>query len=107
MLYAAGNTTGQQRFFIASEGEPIQDEFELDTSLCDETTCDPTSTLPNICEDGLESDEETGNVEYEFREAYNAESGKYNIKKCLLSKNSKDKAGNEYKLKDDEYAQMV
>lgn len=107
VLYAAGNTTGQQRFFIASEGEPIQDEFELDTSLCDETTCDPTSTLPNICEDGLEPDEETGNVEYEFREAYNAESGKYNIKKCLLSKNSKDKAGNEYKLKDDEYAQMV
>ena len=107
VLYAAGNTTGQQRFFIASEGEPIQDEFELDTSLCDETTCDPTSTLPNICEDGLEPDKETGNVEYEFREAYNAESGKYNIKKCLLSKNSKDKAGNEYKLKDDEYAQMV
>lgn len=107
VLYASGNTTGQQRFFIASEGEPIQDEFELDTSLCDETTCDPTSTLPNICEDGLEPDEETGNVEYEFREAYNAESGKYNIKKCLLSKNSKDKAGNEYKLKDDEYAQMV
>lgn len=107
VLYAAGNTTGQQRFFIASEGEPIQDEFELDTSLCDETTCDPTSTLPNICEDGLEPDEETGNVEYEFREAYNAESGKYNIKKCLLSKNSKDKAGNEYKLKDDEYAKMV
>lgn len=107
VLYASGNTTGQQRFFIASEGEPIQDEFELDTSLCDETTCDPTSTLPNICEDGLEPDEETGNVEYEFREAYNAESKKYNIKKCLLSKNSKDKAGNEYKLKDDEYAQMV
>lgn len=107
VLYASGNTTGQQRFFIASEGEPIQDEFELDTSLCDETTCDPTSTLPNICEDGLEPDKETGNVEYEFREAYNAESGKYNIKKCLLSKNSKDKAGNEYKLKDDEYAQMV
>ncbi len=107
VLYAAGNTTGQQRFFIASEGEPIQDEFELDTSLCDETTCDPTSTLPNICEDGLEPDEETGNVEYEFREAYNAESGKYNIKKCLLSKNSKDKAGNEYKLKDEEYAKMV
>lgn len=107
VLYASGNTTGQQRFFIASEGEPIQDEFELDTSLCDETTCDPSSTLPNICEDGLEPDEETGNVEYEFREAYNAESGKYNIKKCLLSKNSKDKAGNEYKLKDDEYAQMV
>ena len=107
VLYAAGNTTGQQRFFIASEGEPIQDEFELDTSLCDETTCDPTSTLPNICEDGLEPDEETGNVEYEFREAYNTESGKYNIKKCLLSKNSKDKAGNEYKLKDEEYAKMV
>ena len=107
VLYAAGNTTGQQRFFIASEGEPIQDEFELDTSLCDETTCDPTSTLPNICEDGLEPDKETGNVEYEFREAYNSESGKYNIKKCLLSKNSKDKAGNEYKLKDDEYASMV
>ena len=107
VLYASGNTTGQQRFFIASEGEPIQDEFELDTSLCDETTCDPTSTLPNICEDGLEPDKETGNVEYEFREAYNAESGKYNIKKCLLSKNSKDKAGNEYKLKDDEYAQIV
>ena len=107
VLYAAGNTTGQQRFFIASEGEPIQDEFELDTSLCDETTCDPTSTLPNICEDGLEPDEETGNVEYEFREAYNAESGKYNIKKCLLSKNSKDKAGNFYKLVDTEFANKV
>ena len=107
VLYASGNTTGQQRFFIASEGEPIQDEFELDTSLCDETTCDPTSTLPNICEDGLEPDEETGNVEYEFREAYNAESKKYNIKKCLLSKNSKDKAGNFYKLVDTEFANKV
>ena len=106
VLYAAGNSTGQQRFFIASEGEPIQDEFELDTSLCDETTCDPTSTLPNICEDGEEPDE-NGNVEYEFREAYNAESGKYNIKKCLLSKNSKDKAENSYKLVDNEYADMV
>ena len=106
VLYAAGNSTGQQRFFIASEGEPIQDEFELDTSLCDETTCDPTSTLPNICEDGEEPDE-NGNVEYEFREAYNAESGKYNIKKCLLSKNSKDKAENPYKLVDNEYADMV
>ena len=107
VLYAAGNTTGQQRFFIASEGEPIQDEFELDTSLCDETTCDPTSTLPNICEDGLEPDKETGNVEYEFREAYNAESKKYNIKKCLLSKNSKDRAGNFYKLVDTEFANKV
>ena len=107
VLYASGNTTGQQRFFIASEGEPIQDEFELDTSLCDETTCDPTSTLPNICEDGLEPDKETGNVEYEFREAYNAESKKYNIKKCLLSKNSKDKAKNPYKLIDKEYANKV
>lgn len=107
VLYASGNTTGQQRFFIASEGEPIQDEFELDTSLCDETTCDPTSTLPNICEDGLEPDKETGNVEYEFREAYNAESKKYNIKKCLLSKNSKDRAGNFYKLVDTEFANKV
>lgn len=107
VLYASGNTTGQQRFFIASEGEPIQDEFELDTSLCDETTCDPTSTLPNICEDGLEPDKETGNVEYEFREAYNAESGKYNIEKCLLSKNSKDSAGNFYKLVDTEFANKV
>ena len=107
VLYASGNTTGQQRFFIASEGEPIQDEFELDTSLCDETTCDPTSTLPNICEDGLEPDKETGNVEYEFREAYNAESKKYNIKKCLLSKNSKDSAGNFYKLVDTEFANKV
>lgn len=102
-----GYATNAQRFFIATEGEPIQDEFELDTSLCDETTCDPTSTLPNICEDGLEPDKETGNVEYEFREAYNEESGKYNIKKCLLSKNSKDKANNSYKLIDNEYADMV
>ncbi len=102
-----GYATNAQRFFIATEGEPIQDEFELDTSLCDETTCDPTSTLPNICEDGLEPDKDTGNVEYEFREAYNEESGKYNIKKCLLSKNSKDKAGNNYKLIDNEYADMV
>lgn len=102
-----GYATDAQRFFIATEGEPIQDEFELDTSLCDETTCDPTSTLPNICEDGLEPDKETGNVEYEFREAYNEKSGKYNIKKCLLSKNSKDKAGNNYKLIDNEYADMV
>lgn len=102
-----GYADNSQRYFIATEGEPIQDEFELDTSLCDETTCDPTSTLPNICEDGLEPDKETGNVEYEFREAYNEESGKYNIKKCLLSKNSKDKANNSYKLIDNEYADMV
>lgn len=101
-----GYEDDSQRYFIATEGEPIQDEFELDTSLCDETTCDPTSTLPNICEDGEEPDE-NGNVEYEFREAYNAESGKYNIKKCLLSKNSKDKAENPYKLVDNEYADMV
>lgn len=102
-----GYATNAQRFFIATEGEPIQDEFELDTSLCDETTCDPTSTLPNICEDGLEPDKDTGNVEYEFREAYNEESGKYNIKKCLLSKNSKDKADNPYKLIDKDYAEKV
>lgn len=102
-----GYATNAQRFFIATEGEPIQDEFELDTSLCDETTCDPTSTLPNICEDGLEPDKETGNVEYEFREAYNEKSGKYNIKKCLLSKNSKDKADNPYKLIDKDYAEKV
>ena len=103
------NGSGLQTFYayIPETGDPIDLNFELNTSLCDEFSCDPTSTLPNICEDGLEPDEETGNVEYEFREAYNAESGKYNIKKCLLSKNSKDKAGNEYKLKDDEYAQMV
>lgn len=107
VLHPTSQADAMQRFFVETDGEPIQDEFELDTSLCDETTCDPTSTLPNICEDGLEPDKETGNVEYEFREAYNAESKKYNIKKCLLSKNSKDKAGNEYKLKDDEYAQMV
>ncbi|MGN1379824.1 MAG: hypothetical protein ACI4XR_05515, partial [Bacilli bacterium] len=50
VLYAAGNTTGQQRFFIASEGEPIQDIFELDTSLCSEATCDPTITVPTLCE---------------------------------------------------------
>lgn len=102
-----GYTNVSQRYFIATEGEPIQDEFELYVELCDETTCDPTSTLPTICEDGLEPDKETGNVEYEFREAYNAESGKYNIKKCLLSKNSEDAAGNKYKLIDNEYADMV
>lgn len=102
-----GYADNSQRYFIATEGEPIQDEFELDTSLCDETTCDPTSTLPNICEDGLEPDKDTGNVEYEFREAYNEESGKYNIKKCLLSKNSKDKADNPYKLIDKDYAEKV
>ena len=103
------NGSGLQVFYayIPETGDPIDLNFELYADLCDETTCDPTSTLPNICEDGLEPDEETGNVEYEFREAYNAESGKYNIKKCLLSKNSKDKAGNEYKLKDEEYAKMV
>lgn len=105
VLYGYKNNS--QRYFIATEGEPIQDEFELDVELCNETTCDPTSTLPNICEDGLEPDKETGNVEYEFREAYNAESGKYNIKKCLLSKNSEDAAGNKYKLIDNEYADMV
>ena len=103
------NGSGLQVFYayIPETGDPIDLNFELYADLCDETNCDPTSTLPNICEDGLEPDKETGNVEYEFREAYNAESGKYNIKKCLLSKNSKDKAGNEYKLKDNEYAAMV
>lgn len=107
VLHPTSQADAMQRFFVETNGEPIKDEFELDTSLCDETTCDPTSTLPNICEDGLEPDEETGNVEYEFREAYNAESKKYNIKKCLLSKNSKDKAGNFYKLVDTEFANKV
>ena len=93
--------------YIPETGDPIDLNFELYADLCDETNCDPTSTLPNICEDGLEPDKETGNVEYEFREAYNAESGKYNIKKCLLSKNSEDAAGNKYKLIDKEYADMV
>ena len=103
------NGSGLQTFYayIPETGDPIDLNFELNTSLCDEFSCDPTSTLPNICEDGLEPDEETGNVEYEFREAYNAESGKYNIKKCLLSKNSEDAAGNKYKLIDNEYANMV
>ena len=103
------NGSGLQAFYayIPETGDPIDLNFELYADLCDEANCDPNSTLPNICEDGLEPDKETGNVEYEFREAYNAESGKYNIKKCLLSKNSKDKAGNPYKLIDDEYAGMV
>lgn len=103
------NGSGLQTFYayIPETGDPIDLNFELNTSLCDKFSCDPTSTLPNICEDGLEPDEETGNVEYEFREAYNAESGKYNIKKCLLSKNSKDKAGNFYKLVDTEFANKV
>lgn len=103
------NGSGLQVFYayIPETGDPIDLNFELYADLCDETNCDPTSTLPNICEDGLEPDEETGNVEYEFREAYNAESGKYNIKKCLLSKNSKDKAGNFYKLVDTEFANKV
>lgn len=103
------NGSGLQTFYayIPETGDPIDLNFELNTSLCDEFSCDPTSTLPNICEDGLEPDKETGNVEYEFREAYNAESGKYNIKKCLLSKNSEDAAGNKYKLIDNEYANMV
>lgn len=103
------NGSGLQTFYayIPETGDPIDLNFELNTSLCDEFSCDPTSTLPNICEDGLEPDKETGNVEYEFREAYNAESGKYNIKKCLLSKNSEDAAGNKYKLIDNEHANMV
>ena len=103
------NGSGLQVFYayIPETGDPIDLNFELYADLCDETNCDPTSTLPNICEDGLEPDKETGNVEYEFREAYNAESGKYNIKKCLLSKNSEDAAGNKYKLIDKEYADMV
>lgn len=103
------NGSGLQTFYayIPETGDPIDLNFELNTGLCDEFSCDPTSTLPNICEDGLEPDKETGNVEYEFREAYNAESGKYNIKKCLLSKNSEDAAGNKYKLIDNEYANMV
>lgn len=106
VLYNKSYGGSYQRFFLASKGDPIEDAYELDTELCDETTCDPHSTLPQICEDGLEPNEE-GNVEYEFREAYNPESGKYNIKKCLLSKNSEDKAGNKYKLEDGEYAEMV
>ena len=69
--------------------------------VIDRTTGEPVST------ELWSYDEETGNVEYEFREAYNAESGKYNIKKCLLSKNSKDKAGNFYKLVDTEFANKV
>lgn len=103
------NGSGMQTFYayIPETGDPIDLNFELNTSLCDEFSCDPTSTLPNICEDGLEPDKETGNVEYEFREAYNAESGKYNIKKCLLSKDSKDKAGNSYTLKDTDNAGMI
>ena len=99
---------GDQAFYayIPDTGKPKEVTFDLNTSLCEEVTCDPTSTLPNICEDGSNADE-NGNVEYEFREAYNSESGKYNIKKCLLTKNSTDKAGNSYALKDDENASMV
>lgn len=99
---------GDQAFYayIPDTGTPKEITFDLNTSLCEEVTCDPTSTLPNICEDGSNADE-NGNVEYEFREAYNSESGKYNIKKCLLTKNSTDKAGNSYTLKDDENASMV
>ena len=99
---------GDQAFYayIPDTGKPKEITFDLNTSLCEEVTCDPTSTLPNICEDGINADE-NGNVEYEFREAYNSESGKYNIKKCLLTKNSTDKAGNSYALKDDENASMV
>lgn len=103
-----GNGIKLQRFYayIPETGDPIDLNFELNTSMCDSSSCDPTSTLPSICEDGLEPDE-NGNVEYEFREAYNPESGKYNIKKCLLSKDSKDKAGNSYTLKDTDNTGMV
>lgn len=96
-----------QRFMIAST-DPIHGDFTLDTSLCSKTSCDPTIAVPTICEPGEDNKvNEKGLVEYEFREAYNADTGEYNIKKCLLKKNSNDIADNSYKYIDSDNAEMV
>lgn len=100
-------TDGAQRFIIA-DVDPIKGEFTLETNLCSEATCDPTISVPTLCEPGEdEKVNEDGLIEYEFREAYNPDTGKYNIKKCLLKKNSNDIAENSYKYVDSENAQMV
>ncbi|MGN1379689.1 MAG: hypothetical protein ACI4XR_04795, partial [Bacilli bacterium] len=38
-----------QKFIIAST-DPIKGEFTLETNLCSEATCDPTITVPTLCE---------------------------------------------------------
>ena len=96
-----------QKFIVAST-DPIKGKFTLETSLCSEATCDPTISVPTLCEPGEdEKVNEDGLIEYEFREAYNPDTGKYNIKKCLLKKNSNDIVGNSYKYIDDDNAKMV
>ena len=100
-------TSGAQRFIIA-DVDPIKGEFTLETNLCSEATCDPTISVPTLCEPGEdEKVNEDGLIEYEFREAYNPDTGKYNIKKCLLKKNSNDIAENSYKYIDSDNAEMV
>lgn len=96
-----------QKFMIAST-DPINSDFTLNTTLCSEVTCDPTISVPTLCEPGEdEKINEDGLIEYEFREAYNSDTGKYNIKKCLLKKNSNDIADNSYKYIDRDNAEMV
>ncbi len=104
-----------QRFLISST-EPTKGDFTLTTQLCSDTKCQPTVTMPAICEPGdtdklkewknndiqnpsdpdADADDIQKYLEYEFREAYNSDTKTYNIKKCLLKKGSKDIADNSY-----------
>ena len=106
ILYASsdiGMDMASSQRFVLDSTEPIKETLKIIETICD-SICDPTLTMPPICEDGQEPDEQ-GNVEYEFREAYNEGSSKYRIKKCIVK--GADAQGNSYKLIDEENANMV
>lgn len=102
-----------QRFLVSST-EPVNGDFTLNTQLCSDTKCQPTVTIPTICEPGdsdnlvkYDENDIEEYLDYEFREAYNPDTKTYNIKKCLLKKDSKDIAENSYKYVDATNAQAV
>lgn len=102
-----------QRFLVSST-EPVNGDFTLNSQLCSDTKCQPTVTIPTICEPGdndklvkYNQDDIEEYLDYEFREAYNPDTKTYNIKKCLLKKESKDIAENSYKYIDASNAKAV
>ena len=109
--------SGAQRFLVAARTQNTNSEsIDIPVTACNECredTCEPVkckgedceydATLPQICEDDAEVDE-NGLVEYKFLEAYTEEG--YNIVKCILG-GKKDAAENTYKLVDEDNAKMV
>lgn len=119
VLVRSGSYSGYQRFLVASKTakensgsasvtlSPCSKACDTTTTClpveCEGDDCKYNGTLPQICSDDSEVDE-NGLVEYKFIEAYTQEG--YNIVKCL-SKDATDVQNNPYKLVDEDNAKAV